>query len=98
MIFVGIVVSLYKTLVKFVFQDVGSKASDFGYVSGLYTMELIVGDSVLSNSFSWTVADVNLKFGEHGAASGPMKDQYLYATKPEIKVFLANVISLIFHI
>ncbi|KAJ9584791.1 hypothetical protein L9F63_020879, partial [Diploptera punctata] len=65
--------------------DVGGKASDFGYVSGLYTMELVVGDSVLSNSFSWVVGDVNLKFGEHASVSSPAKDQYLYAPKPEIK-------------
>lgn len=65
--------------------DVGSKAADFSYVSGLYTMELIVGDSVLSNSFSWVVADVNLKFGDHVPSASPGKDQYLYAPKPEIK-------------
>lgn len=65
--------------------DVGSKASEFGHLSGLYSMELIVGDAVLSNSFAWKVADVNLKFAEHTASSSVSKDQYLYAPKPEIK-------------
>jgi hypothetical protein len=67
-------------------QDVGSKASEFGYLSGLYSMELIVGDAVLSNSFSWTVADVVLKFSESVHVPSPSKDQYLFAPKPEIKV------------
>lgn len=65
--------------------DVGSKASEFGYLSGLYSMELIVGDAVLSNSFSWKVADVVLRFSDTVPAPGPTKDQYLYAPKPEIK-------------
>jgi hypothetical protein len=64
----------------------GSKASEFGHLSGLYSMELIVGDAVLSNSFSWKVADVVLKFSDSLPAPSPAKDQYLYAPKPEIKV------------
>jgi hypothetical protein len=70
----------------FCLQDVGSKASEFGYLSGLYSMELIVGDAVLSNSFSWKVADTFLRFSDNGPSPGPTKDQYLYAPKPEIKV------------
>jgi hypothetical protein len=70
----------------FCLQDVGSKASEFGYLSGVYSMELIVGDAVLSNSFSWKVADVTLRFSDTVPAPGPTKDQYLYAPKPEIKV------------
>ncbi|KDQ71487.1 dolichyl-diphosphooligosaccharide--protein glycosyltransferase subunit 2 [Zootermopsis nevadensis] len=65
--------------------DVGSKASEFGHLSGLYSMELIVGDAVLSNSFSWKVADVILKFSDSVPAPSPGKDQYLYAPQPEIK-------------
>lgn len=49
-------------------------------------MELIVGDAVLSNSFSWKVADVILKFSDSVPAPSPGKDQYLYAPQPEIKV------------
>lgn len=77
----------------FSLQDVGSKASEFGYLSGLYSMELIVGDAVLSNSFSWEVADVVLKFSDSAPVPSSSKDQYLYAPKPEIKVcsFLLSV-------
>jgi oligosaccharyltransferase complex subunit delta (ribophorin II) len=71
---------------------VGSKASEFGYLSGLYSMELIVGDAVLSNSFSWKVADVVLRFSDSVPTSGPTKDQYLYAPKPEIKVCIFKLI------
>jgi Oligosaccharyltransferase subunit Ribophorin II. len=49
-------------------------------------MELIVGDAVLSNSFSWKVADIDLRFSDNGPSPGPTKDQYLFAPKPEIKV------------
>lgn len=49
-------------------------------------MELIVGDAVLSNSFSWKVADIFLRFSDNGPSPAPAKDQYLYAPKPEIKV------------
>jgi oligosaccharyltransferase complex subunit delta (ribophorin II) len=70
---------------------VGSKASDFGYLSGLYSMELIVGDAVLSNSFSWKVADIFLRFSDNGPSPGPSKDQYLYTPKPEIKVCILKL-------
>nr|CAD7450391.1 unnamed protein product [Timema bartmani] len=65
--------------------DIGAKASEFGYLSGQYSMELLVGDSVLSNSFSWHVADVVLKFPEYTSTPTPSKDPYLYAPKPEIQ-------------
>ncbi|KAK7866677.1 hypothetical protein R5R35_006061 [Gryllus longicercus] len=68
--------------------DLGSKAAEFGHLSGDYSLELIVGDAVLSNSFSWEVATVHLKFAElniGAAASAVTKDAYLYAPKPEIK-------------
>lgn len=44
-------------------MDVGARSSDFGYKSGVYTVELIVGDALISNSFRWPIADINLKFG-----------------------------------
>lgn len=44
-------------------MDVGARSSDFGYKSGTYSVELIVGDALISNSFKWHVADVNIKFG-----------------------------------
>ncbi|XP_055531785.1 dolichyl-diphosphooligosaccharide--protein glycosyltransferase subunit 2 [Wyeomyia smithii] len=43
-------------------MDVGARSADFGYKSGLYSIELIVGDALISNSFKWLVADVNIKF------------------------------------
>lgn len=42
--------------------DVGARGSDFGHKSGVYSLSLIVGDASLSNSFKWTVADLELKF------------------------------------
>ena len=47
-------------------------------------MELIIGDAVIQNPFSWTVADVDLTFPEGSVSSTDKKS--LYAKKPEIKV------------
>ncbi|KAJ8321956.1 hypothetical protein KUTeg_000427 [Tegillarca granosa] len=63
--------------------DVGASVKEFGYLSGKYTMELIVGDAVIENPFSWYFADITLTFPE-GAA--PKKDkENRYSKKPEIK-------------
>ncbi|XP_050073129.1 dolichyl-diphosphooligosaccharide--protein glycosyltransferase subunit 2 [Anopheles maculipalpis] len=43
-------------------MDVGARASDFRYKSGLYELCMIIGDTLLSNSFRWHVADLELKF------------------------------------
>lgn len=62
-------------------MDVGARASDFGYKSGVYSVELIVGDALISNSFKWLVADVSIKFtGETPKDSGNLVRQPL----PEI--------------
>uniref|UniRef100_A0A182XZI5 Dolichyl-diphosphooligosaccharide--protein glycosyltransferase subunit 2 n=1 Tax=Anopheles stephensi TaxID=30069 RepID=A0A182XZI5_ANOST len=54
-------------------MDVGARASDFRYKSGLYEVHLIIGDALLSNSFRWHLADLELKFsaseGQHQSAS-----------------------------
>ncbi|XP_058460831.1 dolichyl-diphosphooligosaccharide--protein glycosyltransferase subunit 2 [Malaya genurostris] len=43
-------------------MDVGARSNDFGHKSGVYSIELIVGDALISNSFKWLLADVNIKF------------------------------------
>ena len=39
----------------FLWQDVADKGKDFAYLSGLYTVDLIIGDAVITNPFTWTV-------------------------------------------
>ncbi|XP_060077704.1 dolichyl-diphosphooligosaccharide--protein glycosyltransferase subunit 2-like isoform X2 [Ylistrum balloti] len=63
--------------------DVGARASDFGHQSGKYSMELVVGDAVVENPFSWTMADVNLAFPEKTAEK--KSGESPYTKKPEIK-------------
>lgn len=49
-------------------MDVGARAADFNSKTGLYSIDLIVGDSSISNSFKWHVADIQIKFsGEIGS-------------------------------
>lgn len=66
------------------FQFVSTHAVDFNRLSGVYTVDLIVGDAVVSNSFSWRVCNVKLKFSEQ--AVQPKKAEDPYKPKPEIKV------------
>lgn len=67
-------------------------AINFGYRSGDYNIDLVVGDAVLSNSFEWTIATVNLKFPDAVPTESKEKSALfkqkadIYATKPEIKV------------
>uniref|UniRef100_K1RQA0 Dolichyl-diphosphooligosaccharide--protein glycosyltransferase subunit 2 n=1 Tax=Magallana gigas TaxID=29159 RepID=K1RQA0_MAGGI len=35
--------------------DIGSSAGQFGHLSGKYSMELIIGDAVIENPFSWAL-------------------------------------------
>lgn len=50
-------------------MDVGARSADFGHRSGVYALELIVGDASLSNSFRWLVADVQLRFAQPASAA-----------------------------
>jgi len=61
--------------------DVGAKSTELGYLSGLYNMELLVGDVILVNPFSWHLADVTLKFPK--VTKEPVHS--VFAPKPEIR-------------
>lgn len=63
--------------------DIGAKASDFGQLSGVYSLEIIAGDSVLSNSLQWHAANVKLSFA--GEPKAKTSHQALFSLKPEIK-------------
>ena len=56
----------YINLLKNNLQDVGARSADFGHKSGTYSVDLIVGDSSLTNSFKWTIGEVSLKFQSEG--------------------------------
>lgn len=72
-------------------QDIGARAADFAHLTGRYTLTLLIGDAVLSNSFSWEVADVSLTFsGTATAASTPGETPEVYKPKSEIKVSFAG--------
>ncbi|XP_059484421.1 dolichyl-diphosphooligosaccharide--protein glycosyltransferase subunit 2 [Neocloeon triangulifer] len=65
--------------------DIGARASDFEQQSGKYRLELLVGDAVLGNSFSWQVGEVALTFTSGGSAPPLVDIQQIYKPKPEIK-------------
>lgn len=63
-------------------MDIGARGGDFGYKSGVYSLELIVGDASLSNSFKWHVANVQLKFSQDARKDN--QSQTLRSPRPEI--------------
>lgn len=78
---------------KFGFQDVGAKAEEFGQLSGTYSLHLIVGDVILSNSFSWLLAEVKLKLAlDPSQAPTPAS---VYQPRPEIKVKIQLSLNLL---
>ena len=67
--------------------DLDTKAKDFLYLSGLYTMDLIVGDAVIENPSVWQIAELQLSFAAPSAGqSKSSKAAEMYNVKPEIKV------------
>lgn len=63
-------------------MDVGSHGAEFRYKSGNYKLHLIIGDSSISNSFNWHVANVVLKFPQESDISMKLP---IRNTLPEIE-------------
>lgn len=63
--------------------DLSLRGIDFGHKSGDYLMELIVGDSSISNSFKWELVDISLKFQQQSQQSSKTPCS-LRKPKPEI--------------
>uniref|UniRef100_A0A4D5R9X7 Dolichyl-diphosphooligosaccharide--protein glycosyltransferase subunit 2 n=1 Tax=Scolopendra viridis TaxID=118503 RepID=A0A4D5R9X7_SCOVI len=57
-------------------MDVNSKAKDFGYLSGEYQLDLILGDAIISNPFLWLIADVEISFPDNPSPSPLQENQY----------------------
>lgn len=78
----------------------GTAAANFGHKSGDYNLELMIGDSVISNPFRFDVGKVTLKFPEPATVEGVDKSSSykqkpnVYTTKPEIKVILLQLMSI----
>lgn len=65
--------------------NIGQKAKDFEHLSGRYTINLIVGDSTISNPFVWKIGTIKLTLP--GKATNNAKKEMLsayYEPKPEI--------------
>jgi len=86
---------------KFEFSVAGS-AEDFGGNSGVYSVELILGDACISNPLRWAVADITLDFPETTAKTSG-DDTLFKKALPEISHKFAeadprppSVVSLLF--
>lgn len=64
-------------------MDVGLRAQDFGGKSGVYAVDLVIGDASIVNSFVRNLGEVNLKFSldskKEASANGPLRQ-----ARPEI--------------
>ncbi|XP_060868280.1 dolichyl-diphosphooligosaccharide--protein glycosyltransferase subunit 2 [Metopolophium dirhodum] len=58
-------------------MDLGVKSVSFKHATGLYSIDLIIGDSLLKNPIVWHFSDIKLKFSEvESDASEPFADFY----------------------
>lgn len=65
--------------------SVATRSKDFGYVSGLYHVSLIVGDTRISNPSMWTFIAIDLKFSDSTTASSLQQPaSRLVSSKPVI--------------
>jgi oligosaccharyltransferase complex subunit delta (ribophorin II) len=64
--------------------DLASHSKSFNHKNGVYSVQLLLSDPLVSNSKVIDLADINMKFGEQQQSKTPSKAQ-LYAPKPEIK-------------
>lgn len=62
-------------------MEVGGKNSPFNSQTGDYTLELIIGDVSLSNSFKWLIADFHMKFSQETDPKPNIKSTRLSATE-----------------
>jgi len=63
--------------------DIGANAKDFAYISGQYTMALIIGDAVIENPSIWELVDIEFKFQD--APLSKNNNEYTHLPLPEIK-------------
>lgn len=55
----------------------GVKSQSFKHASGVYSIDLIIGDPLLKNPIIWQFGDIKLKFSEiESVASEPFSDFY----------------------
>jgi len=55
----------------------GVKSPSFKHASGVYSIDLIIGDSLLKTPIVWQFSDIKLKFSEiESVASEPFTDFY----------------------
>lgn len=64
-------------------MDVGLRAGDFGALSGVYSVDLVIGDASLVNSFVRNLGEVNLKFSLESKKDSPAAAP-LRQARPEI--------------
>jgi len=65
--------------------DFATNAKNFRHRSGVYSVELLVSDSLIENPVAWKIAEIKLQFIEDQSSAVQTDKASLYAKKPEIK-------------
>lgn len=66
--------------------DLAAKAKDFLYLSGQFSLDLIVGDAVIENPTVWQIADLQLSFRSDGSGKPKSNIAEMYLAKAELNV------------
>lgn len=75
------------------FQDLGVKSALFKHASGVYSMDLIIGDPLLKNPIVWQFSNIKLKFSEvESVASEPHADFYKPKKLISVRISSQNII------
>jgi len=84
-------------------MSVSGTSEQFGHTSGMYSVELILGDATISNPLKWHLADVSLAFQQGDSVPAPAPLHTTFKALPEIEHLFAvaeprppKLVSLVF--
>ena len=60
-----------------------TRSKDFGHLSGVYQLNLIIGDALVMNSFDWNIGSIKIQFSSGLSSEQPLSSLE-YSLKPEI--------------
>jgi hypothetical protein len=76
-----------------IFQDLGVKSPLFKHASNVYSMDLIIGDSLLKKPIVWNFGDIKLKFLENESVpSESFAEYYLPKKLISVSIDYLNII------
>lgn len=77
----------------------GVKAPVFKHATGIYSMDLIIGDSLLKKPMVWQFSDIKLKFSEiETVVAEPFADFYKPKKLISVRInFVENICNIVIY-